>query len=221
MERVAPNNVVFVFCSQGQRLYHDLEIKSGQVVVAHTRCFNKVAIVFPGEQRVRQVSEKLLQQTSNAVDIVEEVLRVSEVELWRGCVFSTSVTRHLPSRDKHHDTHLCRTCSSACSHAVLSLIGGKFLQHSARRDPQPGCTGRPPWEPPAHLSHTVCPMPRQRLVSKVLASGRSSGAAVALVTDSGQGIVSSERAAPAPGMTRHPVAEDLALGRCRCTWSRS
>lgn len=39
--------------------------------------------MFVGEQWVGQVSEELLQQSSHAVDIMEEVLRVTEIQILR------------------------------------------------------------------------------------------------------------------------------------------
>lgn len=40
---------------------------------------NETRVVFPGEKRVRKVPEELLQQTGNTIDVVAEILGVSEV----------------------------------------------------------------------------------------------------------------------------------------------
>lgn len=45
-----------------------------------TACLDKGLVVLRGEERVGEVPEELLQQTRDTIDVVEEVLRVPEVE---------------------------------------------------------------------------------------------------------------------------------------------
>lgn len=54
-------------------------VPAHDVVVVLGRLDERV-VVLVGEQRVRQLAEELLQQARNTVDVVEEVLRVAEVE---------------------------------------------------------------------------------------------------------------------------------------------
>lgn len=42
---------------------------------------DKLDIVFRCQQRVRQVAKELLQQAGDAVDVVEEVFRVAEIDV--------------------------------------------------------------------------------------------------------------------------------------------
>lgn len=43
---------------------------------------NEAVVVLVGEERVREVTQEQLQQAGDAVDIVVEVLGVSEIESW-------------------------------------------------------------------------------------------------------------------------------------------
>ena len=46
-----------------------------------TSCVDKVGVELRSEKRVRKVSEELLQQPCNAIDIVIEKFRVGEIHL--------------------------------------------------------------------------------------------------------------------------------------------
>jgi len=48
--------------------------------VKRTSSIDELGIVFGRQQRVWQVAEELLQQARNAVDVVEEVFRVAEID---------------------------------------------------------------------------------------------------------------------------------------------
>ena len=56
---------------------HRIEKKIGKL----TSSLNEAMVVLTREQRVRQISEKLLEQASNAVHIMKEVCRVTEIDL--------------------------------------------------------------------------------------------------------------------------------------------
>lgn len=44
-----------------------------------TGCSNKTIVMFHSQERVRKVTEELLQQAGNTVNVVEEVLGVPEI----------------------------------------------------------------------------------------------------------------------------------------------
>lgn len=52
------------------------------VVCEHTSCSNEAVVMLMSEKRIRQVPEELLQQARNAIDIMIEVLGISEVQIW-------------------------------------------------------------------------------------------------------------------------------------------
>lgn len=58
MHRVSPHRVVFDTC-----------------------CINEFGIKFLGQKRIRELSEKLFQQTGNTIDVVLKGLRVTEINL--------------------------------------------------------------------------------------------------------------------------------------------
>lgn len=76
-------------CSDGQKksAFCVLRVRSklGNVL---TGCLNKVVVIFPRQERIWQVAEELLQETSYTVDIMEKVLRVPEIQLWRCCILT-------------------------------------------------------------------------------------------------------------------------------------
>lgn len=57
-------------------------ISSNNVVVG-PGCIDEPSIVLSGEEGVRKVPEKLLQQTSNAVHVMKEIFRVAEIKITR------------------------------------------------------------------------------------------------------------------------------------------
>lgn len=74
--------------------------EAGEEVI-RTRCLDEIGIVFPSQERVRQVTEELLQKTSHAVNIVEEVVGVPEVELRRRRIYSrVSTLTEAPMSDQ-------------------------------------------------------------------------------------------------------------------------
>jgi hypothetical protein len=56
-------------------------------IIINASCVDKIGVKLRGEKRVRQVSEELLQQPCNAVDIVIEILGIGKVHLRRICIF--------------------------------------------------------------------------------------------------------------------------------------
>jgi hypothetical protein len=54
---------------------------SSDNIVIGPGCLDEAGIMLGSQKRVWEVTEELLQQTSDAVDIVEEVLRVTEVKI--------------------------------------------------------------------------------------------------------------------------------------------
>lgn len=56
-------------------------IYAGRGRIVLTGSLNKIFVVLPRQERVRQIPEELLQEASYAVDIVEKVLGISEVQL--------------------------------------------------------------------------------------------------------------------------------------------
>lgn len=65
-----------------------------------------------GQQRVGQVAEEELEEPGDAVDVVEEVFGVAEVEVEVGRVCEAVSLPALSTWGA--ETHLCRTESSAC-----------------------------------------------------------------------------------------------------------
>lgn len=75
MEGVTADNVVVMFC------WWRLDGVRWQAIVGvRTSCSNEAIVVLIGEERIRKITEKLLQQARNTVHIVIEVLWVPKVK---------------------------------------------------------------------------------------------------------------------------------------------
>ena len=59
-----------------------------------TRSVNELGVVFARHQRIGQISEELLQQACNTVDVVEEVFWIAEVDLGSIYICSAVFMRH-------------------------------------------------------------------------------------------------------------------------------
>ena len=51
-----------------------------------TRSFDEALIMFTGQQRIRQISKELLQQASDTIHIVVEMLRIAKIHLIGICI---------------------------------------------------------------------------------------------------------------------------------------
>jgi hypothetical protein len=89
-----------------------------------TRCLNEGKVVLLGQERVRQIPEKLLQQTGNTIDVVEEILGVSEVK-----VAGTRICKTHQLTPLDHKRAM-KTVLRTCVKQILELVD---MRHRARK----------------------------------------------------------------------------------------
>ncbi len=77
MHLIAAGNIIINACQESQ-LYSYFQAKRR----ARLTCgFDEAIVVLSSEQRIRQIPEELLQQTSNTIDIMVESLRIAKIQL--------------------------------------------------------------------------------------------------------------------------------------------
>ena len=117
-----------------------------------TCCFDETLIMLFGKQGIWQVSEELLQQASNAIHIVVEVLWVAKIHLIGICTVSVSSSIKSAMGLAKFEPYRCQTWPGVSQHGQLNQKACIFPLPPGRRDRRPAGTDRPPEGLQIHLA---------------------------------------------------------------------